>query len=84
MSYCTMQRNNWNKCADIDNIHPQDIGILLDNQGNAVRTGHHCAQPLMDRFGIPCTTRASFAVYNTKEEIDELISGLRKAIKMLS
>jgi cysteine desulfurase / selenocysteine lyase len=68
----------------IDNIHPQDIGILLDNEGIAVRTGHHCAQPLMDRFGIPGTTRASFAVYNTKEEIDELITGLRKAIKMLS
>ena len=68
----------------IDNIHPQDIGILLDNQGIAVRTGHHCTQPLMDRFGIPGTVRASFAMYNTKEEIDQLISGLNKAIKMLS
>lgn len=68
----------------IDNIHPQDIGILLDNRGIAVRTGHHCAQPLMQRFGIAGTTRASFAVYNTKEEIDELITGLQKVIKMLA
>jgi cysteine desulfurase / selenocysteine lyase len=67
----------------IDKIHPQDIGILLDNRGIAVRTGHHCAQPLMDRCGIPGTTRASFAVYNTKEEIDELITGLHKVIKMM-
>ncbi len=68
----------------IDKIHPQDIGILLDNQGIAVRTGHHCTQPLMDRFGIPGTTRASFAVYNTKEEIDQLVAGLKKVIKILT
>jgi len=68
----------------IDKIHPQDIGILLDNRGVAVRTGHHCAQPLMQRCGITGTTRASFAVYNTKEEIDELITGLHKVIKMLA
>jgi len=68
----------------IDHLHPQDIGILLDNRGIAVRTGHHCAQPLMHRFGITGTVRASFAVYNTKEEIDELIAGLQKTIKMLS
>jgi cysteine desulfurases, SufS subfamily len=68
----------------IDNIHPQDIGILLDNKGVAVRTGHHCAQPLMDCYRIPGTTRASFAVYNTTEEIDVLIKALHKAIKMLS
>ncbi len=67
----------------IDGIHPQDIGILLDNGGIAVRTGHHCTQPLMDRFCIPGTVRASFAVYNTKQEIDTLITGLHKAIKML-
>jgi cysteine desulfurase / selenocysteine lyase len=67
----------------IDKIHPQDIGILLDNRGIAVRTGHHCTQPLMQHFGIPGTTRASFAVYNTKEEVDELITGLHKVIKML-
>jgi len=68
----------------IDNFHPQDIGILLDNSGIAVRTGHHCTQPLMNRFGITGTVRASFAVYNTKEEIDELIAGVQKTIKMLS
>jgi cysteine desulfurase/selenocysteine lyase len=67
----------------IDQVHPQDLGILLDNRGIAVRTGHHCAQPLMDRYCIPGTTRASFALYNTKEEIDQLVTGLNKAIKML-
>jgi cysteine desulfurase / selenocysteine lyase len=68
----------------VDKIHSQDIGILLDNRGIAVRTGHHCAQPLMQRCGITGTTRASFAVYNTKEEIDELITGMHKVIKMLA
>ena len=68
----------------IDNIHPQDLAILLDNRSIAVRTGHHCTQPLMDRFCIPGTVRASFAMYNTKEEIDELVKGLQKAIKMLA
>lgn len=67
----------------IDGIHPQDIGILLDNRGIAVRTGHHCVEPVMVRFCIPGTVRASFAMYNTKEEVDELITGLHKAIKML-
>jgi cysteine desulfurase/selenocysteine lyase len=67
----------------IDKVHPQDIGILLDNRGIAVRTGHHCAQPLMACYGIPGTIRASFAMYNTKEEIDLLITGLQKALKML-
>src|SRR6266496_5218134 len=68
----------------IEGLHPQDIGILLDNRGIAVRTGHHCTQPLMNCFGITGTVRASFAMYNTKEEIDQLVSGLQKAIKMLS
>jgi cysteine desulfurase / selenocysteine lyase len=67
----------------IDKVHPQDIGILLDNRGIAVRTGHHCAQPLMQCYGIPGTIRASFAMYNTKEEVDKLILGLQKALKML-
>ncbi len=67
----------------IDKVHSQDIGMLLDNRGIAVRTGHHCAQPLMDRYGIDGTTRASFAVYNTIEEVDALVNGLHKAIKML-
>jgi len=68
----------------IKNIHPQDVGVLLDNQGIAVRTGHHCTQPLMERFKIPGTVRASFAMYNTKEEVDRLVSGIQKSIKMLS
>lgn len=68
----------------IDKVHPQDLGILLDNRGIAVRTGHHCAQPLMDCYKIPGTTRASFAMYNTREEIDALITGLQKAVKMLA
>lgn len=67
----------------IDGIHPQDIGILLDNQGIAVRTGHHCTQPLMARLGIPGTTRASFAMYNTIEEIDALVTGLHKVVRMM-
>jgi len=67
----------------IDKVHPQDLGILLDNQGIAVRTGHHCTQPLMACFKIPGTVRASFAVYNSKEEVDALIAGLNKALKML-
>jgi cysteine desulfurase/selenocysteine lyase len=67
----------------IKGVHPQDIGILLDNQGIAVRTGHHCCQPLMKRFDIPGTVRASFALYNTREEVDKLIAGLHKTIKML-
>src|SRR5690606_32189878 len=63
----------------IDGIHPYDIGTLLDQQGIAVRTGHHCAQPLMDHFDIPGTIRASLAMYSTVEEIDALISGINKA-----
>lgn len=68
----------------IEGIHPQDIGVLLDNMGIAVRTGHHCTQPLMKRFGIPGTVRASFAMYNQKEEIDVFIAALHKTIKMLA
>ena len=68
----------------VDGTHPYDIGTILDQQGIAVRTGHHCTQPLMDRFEIPGTVRASFAVYNTKLEIDLFIEALKKAISMLS
>jgi cysteine desulfurase/selenocysteine lyase len=64
-------------------IHPYDIGVLLDHQGIAVRTGHHCAQPLMDRFNIPGTVRASFAFYNTFEEINIFTDALKKAVNML-
>ena len=67
----------------VDGVHPQDMGILLDNYGIAVRTGHHCCQPLMNRFEIPGTVRASFAMYNTKEEVDELVKGVEKAIRIL-
>lgn len=68
----------------VDGLHPFDIGTLLDKQGIAVRTGHHCTQPLMDFYGIPGTVRASFAFYNTMEEVDILRAGLERAIRMLS
>ena len=67
----------------VDGLHPFDIGTILDQLGIAVRTGHHCTQPLMKRFGIQGTVRASFAFYNTIEEIEEFIIGLNRAIKML-
>lgn len=67
----------------IDGIHPQDIGVILDQQGIAVRTGHHCTQPLMKRLGIVGTSRASFSMYNTKEEIDRLVTGIQKVKKFL-
>ncbi|MBS1752070.1 MAG: cysteine desulfurase [Bacteroidetes bacterium] len=67
----------------VGNIHPFDMGEILDKQGIAVRTGHHCTQPLMERFSIPGTVRASFSVYNTKNEVDALIKGIEKARKML-
>ena len=67
----------------IDDIHPFDLGTILDQLGIAIRTGHHCTQPLMDFFQIPGTARASFAFYNTKEEIDVLVKGLERAVGML-
>ena len=66
----------------IDGIHPHDIGTILDMEGVAVRTGHHCTQPLMDRLGIVATTRASMAMYNRKEEIDQMVDALQKTIQM--
>lgn len=69
---------------NIDGIHPYDIGTILDKMGIAVRTGHHCAQPIMDYFKIPGTVRASFAFYNTKAEIDSFVEGVKKAKMMLS
>lgn len=69
---------------NVGNIHPYDIGTLLDKMGIAVRTGHHCAQPIMDYYQIPGTIRASFMFYNTKEEIDRFVSSLKKAVLMLS
>ena len=67
----------------IEGIHPQDLGVLLDKFGIAIRTGHHCVQPLMKRFGLPGTCRASFAFYNTFEEIDLFVKALRRSINML-
>jgi cysteine desulfurase/selenocysteine lyase len=67
----------------IGNAHPYDVGTLLDKLGIAVRTGHHCTQPIMDRYGIPGTVRASFAIYNTREEVDILISAIKRIAPML-
>ena len=69
---------------NVGNIHPYDIGTLLDKMGIAVRTGHHCAQPIMDFYQIPGTIRASFSFYNTFEEIDRLVEGVKKVVMMLS
>ncbi len=66
----------------LDGIHPHDVGTMLDEEGIAVRTGHHCAQPVMERYGIPATTRASFAFYNTKDEIDRLVDAVKKTIAL--
>ena len=68
---------------NIDDIHPYDIGTLLDKMGIAVRTGHHCAQPIMDYYKIPGTVRASFAFYNTLEEVDQFVNGVQRATDML-
>ncbi|MEW6005353.1 MAG: cysteine desulfurase [Stygiobacter sp.] len=68
----------------IEGIHPYDIGTIIDTDGIAIRTGHHCTQPIMQRFNIPATARASFAFYNTKEEIDKLINSLYKVKRMFS
>ncbi len=67
----------------IDGTHPYDVGVLLDKMGIAVRTGHHCAQPIMDYYGIPGTIRASFALYNSKEDVDALVKGVTRAANML-
>ncbi|MFY9532137.1 MAG: aminotransferase class V-fold PLP-dependent enzyme, partial [Candidatus Acidiferrales bacterium] len=62
----------------LEGVHPHDIGTVLDQEGIAVRTGHHCAQPVMQFFGVPATARASFALYNTEEEVDALMRGICK------
>ena len=66
----------------VEGVHPHDVGTILDQEGIAIRTGHHCAQPLMQRFGVPATARASLALYNTSEEIDALVAGLHKVKKV--
>jgi cysteine desulfurase/selenocysteine lyase len=68
----------------LDGVHPHDVGTVLDRDGIAVRTGHHCAQPVMARFGVPATTRASLAFYNTKAEIDALANGVRHVQKLFA
>jgi cysteine desulfurase/selenocysteine lyase len=68
---------------NVEGIHPYDIGTLLDKMGVAVRTGHHCAQPVMDYYQIPGTVRASFCFYNTREEVDILVESLQRALQML-
>ena len=68
----------------MEGIHPHDVGTVLDDEGVAVRAGHHCAQPVMQRFGIPATVRASFAFYNTTSEIDALVRGVERARKVFS
>ena len=66
----------------LEGIHPHDIGTILDQEGIAVRTGHHCAQPVMEHFGIPATVRASFGLYNTRDEVDFLSAGLRRVVEV--
>ena len=68
---------------NVDGLHPYDIGTLLDKMGIAVRTGHHCCQPIMDHYQIPGTVRASFAFYNTHEEVERFVAGVEKAVAML-
>jgi cysteine desulfurase/selenocysteine lyase len=68
----------------LEGVHPHDVGTVLDHEGIAVRTGHHCAQPVMDRYGIPATTRASLACFNTKDELDTLARGIRKVQEMFA
>jgi cysteine desulfurase/selenocysteine lyase len=68
----------------LEGIHPHDIGTVLDHEGIAIRTGHHCAQPVMERFGIPATARASFGLYNTRAEVDALVNGIQKVIEVFA
>ena len=67
----------------LDGAHPHDVGQILDQEGIAIRTGHHCCQPVMDRFAVPATARASLAIYNSKEDIDALVVGLHKVKELL-
>lgn len=68
----------------LDGIHPHDVGTILDRDGIAIRTGHHCTQPVMQRYGIPATSRASFALYNTRDEVEALVKGVDHVIKLMS
>ena len=66
----------------MEDVHPHDIGTIVDREGVAIRTGHHCAQPVMDRYGVPATARASFAFYNTRAEVDALVRGLHRVLEV--
>ena len=66
----------------LDGVHPHDAGTILDREGIAIRAGHHCTQPLMDRFGVPATARVSLAMYNSPEEIDALVAAVRKVAEV--
>jgi cysteine desulfurase / selenocysteine lyase len=68
----------------IDGVHPHDVGTILDQEGIAIRAGHHCAQPVMKHFGVPATARASFSFYNTRDEVDALVAGIRKCIEVFA
>jgi cysteine desulfurase/selenocysteine lyase len=68
----------------VDGVHPHDVGAVLDDEGIAIRAGHHCAQPLMRRFGVPATARASFAFYNTRDEVDALVRGVERVRSMFA
>jgi cysteine desulfurase/selenocysteine lyase len=66
----------------LEGAHPTDVGMILDSQGVAIRTGHHCAMPVMERFDVPATARASFALYNNRADIDRLLAGLHRALEI--
>ena len=66
----------------VDGIHAHDLGTIVDREGVAIRTGHHCAMPVMDRFGVPATARASLAFYNNRADIDQLMTGLQRAVEI--
>ena len=68
----------------IEGVHPHDIGTILDGEGIAIRAGHHCAQPLMEFYGVPATARASFGMYSTEEEVDRLVEAVKKVIRMFA
>ena len=68
----------------MENIHPHDIGTIVDREGVAIRTGHHCAMPVMERFGVPATARASFALYNNLDDVDRLMVGLERALEIFA
>ena len=68
----------------MDGAHPNDIGMILDREGIAIRTGHHCTQPLLERYGVTATARASFGIYNTLEEVEALGRGLEKVMRMFA